>query len=156
MTLNVFEFTVSGNPVAKGRPRVYGKYAKTPEKTANAENWIRVEFRQTYPDFKPIEGPVRLNASFYMAKRGKPDTDNLLKLVLDSLNGVAYRDDAQVVEIHTKKIMPCEYMPAKKPGKWRRRKSGDQLAFMGTGHVHEYEPHTSIQIVELPVFQPNN
>ena len=32
----------------------------------------------------------------------KPDTDNIAKLVLDSLNGIAYPDDAQVVclEVH--------------------------------------------------------
>lgn len=29
----------------------------------------------------------------------KPDADNILKAVLDALNGVAYEDDRQVVEV---------------------------------------------------------
>ena len=33
----------------------------------------------------------------------KPDVDNLAKLVLDSLNGVIWRDDAQIVELTVSK-----------------------------------------------------
>ena len=33
----------------------------------------------------------------------KPDTDNIAKAILDALNGVAYYDDAQVVELHVVK-----------------------------------------------------
>ena len=36
--------------------------------------------------------------------RRKPDIDNVLKVVLDSLNGIAYKDDAQVVAVHGRKI----------------------------------------------------
>lgn len=34
----------------------------------------------------------------------KPDADNVLKLVLDALNGVAYEDDAQVVQACVRKM----------------------------------------------------
>ena len=34
----------------------------------------------------------------------KPDIDNITKCILDGLNGVAYRDDTQVVEVSAKKI----------------------------------------------------
>ena len=37
-----------------------------------------------------------------------PDIDNLLKTVLDGLNGVAFRDDAQVCEVVASK----RYAPA--------------------------------------------
>lgn len=30
----------------------------------------------------------------------KPDCDNIIKIVLDALNDVAYRDDAQVCKVH--------------------------------------------------------
>ena len=30
----------------------------------------------------------------------KPDCDNVIKAILDSLNGVAYKDDNQVIEIN--------------------------------------------------------
>lgn len=33
----------------------------------------------------------------------KPDIDNVLKVVLDALNGVAYEDDKQVVEVRCRK-----------------------------------------------------
>ena len=34
----------------------------------------------------------------------KPDVDNVIKLYLDALNGLAYKDDAQVVSISAYKI----------------------------------------------------
>ena len=34
----------------------------------------------------------------------RPDIDNLVKIVADSLNKLAYHDDAQVVELHGKKL----------------------------------------------------
>ena len=40
-----------------------------------------------------------------------PDIDNLAKFVLDSLNGIAYKDDCQVVKLVVYKLMdnagPC-------------------------------------------------
>jgi Holliday junction resolvase RusA-like endonuclease len=34
----------------------------------------------------------------------KPDTDNIAKIVLDSLNKIAYDDDSQIVELIVKKF----------------------------------------------------
>ena len=42
-----------------------------------------------------IEGTIRPTV--------KPDCDNLAKSILDSLNGLAYQDDKQVVELSIKK-----------------------------------------------------
>ena len=33
----------------------------------------------------------------------KPDADNIAKVVCDALNGVAYKDDTQIVSLHIKK-----------------------------------------------------
>lgn len=33
----------------------------------------------------------------------KPDSDNVLKAVKDSLNGLAWRDDSQVCKVHLEK-----------------------------------------------------
>ena len=33
----------------------------------------------------------------------KPDTDNIAKSILDSLNGIAYKDDKQVVDLRVRK-----------------------------------------------------
>ncbi|WXL80106.1 RusA family crossover junction endodeoxyribonuclease [Clostridium perfringens] len=31
--------------------------------------------------------------------RKKPDADNIGKIILDSLNGIAYKDDSQIIEL---------------------------------------------------------
>jgi crossover junction endodeoxyribonuclease RusA len=47
----------------------------------------------------PLTGNVRVTIHLYRpAKRG--DTDNFLKQLLDALQGFAYADDKQIVEIH--------------------------------------------------------
>ena len=33
----------------------------------------------------------------------KPDIDNCIKVILDSLNGIAYKDDSQVVSLKIEK-----------------------------------------------------
>jgi crossover junction endodeoxyribonuclease RusA len=48
---------------------------------------------------RPTADPVRVSVEIYRpARRG--DLDNTLKVLLDSLRGYAFIDDAQVVEIH--------------------------------------------------------
>ena len=55
----------------------------------------------------------------------KPDTDNVLKVIADSLNQVAYKDDAQVVDASVRKfysrkprtvVFLSEYIPLDPPG----------------------------------------
>lgn len=47
----------------------------------------------------PYTGPVRVTLTFYRpAKRG--DLSNRIKILEDALNGHAYNDDAQIVELH--------------------------------------------------------
>lgn len=48
---------------------------------------------------KPIDGPVVVIVSLFRPRRSG-DIDNRLKALLDSLTGVAYRDDGQVAELH--------------------------------------------------------
>ena len=42
-----------------------------------------------------------LNGEILPTKR--PDSDNVIKIILDALNGVAYHDDAQVCEVYFEK-----------------------------------------------------
>ena len=148
--MNGFTLLVPGEPIAKGRPRVYNGHGVTPKRTRNAENRLYAEFRLKYPDAEPLQGLVRVDLEFWKSKRGKPDGDNLYKLVTDALNGVAYGDDKQIKEHEVLQREPDPIVKGRRPGTWRKRKTGDPL----TWHGVEYEPHTYIRITPLPEWDP--
>jgi crossover junction endodeoxyribonuclease RusA len=52
----------------------------------------------------PIEGPVGLGLLAYIAKGQPGDLDNIIKAIQDGLNGIAWIDDRQVVELQAKRI----------------------------------------------------
>lgn len=109
------EFKVFGKPVGKGRPRVVrngGVHAYTPKKTMDYEQFVVACFKAN--NMKKVSGPVRVDIiahfpipkSYSKAKRakcidayytGKPDTDNIVKAILDALNDVAWEDDSAVM-----------------------------------------------------------
>ena len=121
-----FIFTVYGEPRGKGRPRFNKNgHTYTPADTAKYERMVRAMFLSRYPRAEQIgkDIPVRAKINAYykipdsagkgrkqLMKAGlirptkKPDTDNIAKILLDALNGYAYHDDAQVVELEVKKI----------------------------------------------------
>jgi len=105
------KFTIPGEPVGKGRPRVTKKGTFTPEKTVNYENLVKI----TYPG-KMLEGELEIVVkAFYSIPKSaskkkteqmlngqirptkKPDCDNVLKIITDALNKIAYNDDNQIV-----------------------------------------------------------
>ncbi len=54
--------------------------------------------KRTYPPLVPLlEGDLRMTADVYYASR-RPDLD--VSLILDALEGIAYRNDRQVREMH--------------------------------------------------------
>lgn len=110
-------FTVYGNPIGKGRPRVVrlpnGKISTfTPGPTKAWEESIQGQALAHRPD-RLLEGPLVLVLTFYFvkpkgAKRRKyphvrPDLDNTVKAVKDSLNGLIWKDDAQIVDLIAQK-----------------------------------------------------
>ena len=116
--MRLLSFTVSGRPKGKGRPRfkrITG-HTYTDPKTVEYEQRIVDNFIIEHPDAKPESGPVTLHvtANFGVPKGESkktralmlegairptmtPDADNVLKVVGDALNGVAYDDDKQIV-----------------------------------------------------------
>lgn len=114
------EFTVLGTPMGKGRP-VFSRYAggvhtRTPEKTAVYENLVRMEYERQCDAAFPTYEALKVDVFAYYAipksvsKKMRqamldgiirptkaPDWDNIGKIICDSLNGLAYHDDSQVV-----------------------------------------------------------
>lgn len=124
-------FEVPGTPVGKGRPKFSragaGVRTYTPEKTANYETLVKWAYASEYAGAPLLEGAVRMviMACYPVPKswpkkkqeaalRGdirpmtKPDADNIAKAISDALNGLAYRDDAQVVDLLVQKYYSDE------------------------------------------------
>ena len=112
----MIDLTIPGVPVPKGRPRFGGGRAYTPKKTAVAERSFSFRVREALASSHhlfPLAGPLVLRCVFtFPATRGKilgdfhtqkPDLDNCAKLVLDSLNGFVFVDDAQVASLTVEK-----------------------------------------------------
>jgi Holliday junction resolvase RusA-like endonuclease len=102
----VARFTIDGEPASKARARFtgygYGKggRAYTPEATRAAEDAVAWKFRQAAPGYKvDSEHTFGVMALFFADTRHRRDVDNMLKLILDGLNGIAWKDDAQVDEV---------------------------------------------------------
>lgn len=120
---HVVSFNVFGLPKGKARPRVTKTgHAYTPAATVAWENTIRLQAIHAMRGIDMLDGNLIVRMTFffqppksYAKKRRelliaegrpmphKPDIDNLVKAVLDACNGIAYKDDAAVVEIDAKK-----------------------------------------------------
>lgn len=92
----VQKLIVPGKPVPKARHqvRLYGKkvISYTPAKTREFEGAVKAyAIKQKV---KKQSGDLAVIAVFYTGGAG--DVDNLLKSLLDGLNGVAWEDDRQV------------------------------------------------------------
>lgn len=118
----VIEFTVPGKPTGKGRPKFARRgnfvHTYTPQATASYEELVRWHYTKAASamGIELIDGNVAMHvdayyqipASWSKKKREgmnglpapiKPDIDNVFKIVSDALNGVAWTDDAKVVNI---------------------------------------------------------
>lgn len=119
-------FTVLGEPKGKGRPRFIKAIGRaiTPKDTANYENLVRMEYMSQCPDMRfnddsMLDMRIKLYYSIPQSKSKKikakmlaneirpakkPDLDNVIKVIADSLNQVAYRDDVQIVDCQCRKF----------------------------------------------------
>ena len=103
-------FTVHGEPVSKQRARVTGRGTYTPAKTREAEAEVRnryfasLDLLASDADDRDEDGSYAVHITFTNGNRRRRDLDNMTKLVLDALNGVAWVDDVQVVEIRATKV----------------------------------------------------
>ena len=121
-------FFVPGEPQGKGRPRFSTRSGAvrtyTPEKTVVYEAEIRLAYAvaNKKPDAlsdRPVV--MHITAVYSIPKRAtkaqragmergdikpvkKPDADNIIKAVADALNGLAYKDDAQIIDARCVKL----------------------------------------------------
>ena len=122
MSSHTLFFTIPGMPMGKARPRFRRNgMAYTPKETKQYEQKIKdIALHQANicQYIKPSEDtPMRMHitawypipASYSNKKRQqiqdgtlqpnkKPDLDNIMKIIADALNHIAYHDDKQIVE----------------------------------------------------------
>ena len=113
-------FFVPGTPKGKGRPRFSRKSGRayTPAQTAAYESTVAYAGHTAMGGKSLLEGPVgvKMTAVFgipasWSTKRkrealhhtSKPDADNIAKCC-DALNGIVWKDDAQVARISISKV----------------------------------------------------
>lgn len=126
--MQIITFEVPGDAVAKARPRFNGKTKRTytPAKTKHYETHVKTVAMQHAPK-EPLTGPLEAKLIFYRpmlksfskkrqqeAEDGfyrpitKADLDNLCKSVLDAMNGIVFKDDAQIVTLISEKYYSHE------------------------------------------------
>lgn len=122
---------IPGKPIAKKRPRFArrGNFVKTYNDQETEEGRFLWEVRQQWQD-EPMKGAVSIEMRFYTQRPkshfrsngqlsakatgfpiGRPDVDNMVKFVLDCLNGCTWTDDAQVVTMVALKLFAKEGKP---------------------------------------------
>lgn len=125
------KFIVKGEPVGKGRPRFIrtftGGRVITPNKTRWYEEDVRCEYytqcKHRFNDKDMLK--MHIDAYFSIPKSAskkrmkemlekkirptkKPDADNIIKVIADALNDVAYYDDKQIVDCSISKYYSDE------------------------------------------------
>lgn len=125
----VYEFEVPSKIIGKGRPRLntYTGSVYTPTRTKDYESLVEQYFLLKYPRYKTVEGRAKVSivAHFEVPKSTsksikeqmlentisptkKPDIDNIIKIVLDSMNKFAFKDDTQITKVDVEKVYGLE------------------------------------------------
>ena len=119
--------TVLGIPKAQGRHKHFqrGKFSGTYDPSSEKKETFASILQGQAPE-TPITSPIALELIFYMPRpkahygtgakseclkdtapemqSSKPDIDNLVKFVQDSLNGIFYKDDALICHLTAQKV----------------------------------------------------
>lgn len=114
----MLKITLDIEPVAKGRAIITYQNGRmwsfNPQKTQEAQDNMKAMLSEYHTQCFPPGIPLKLDVTFYRTKSKwlpkreilpfrRPDTDNLLKLALDAMNGIIISDDAQICTIIARK-----------------------------------------------------
>lgn len=114
-----YSFEIKEKAIGKERPRYSARTHRmyTPTKTSSFEEKVQWAFKskyniQTILSVKPFRAKIiavfkppksiskkKREELLYEEYTKKPDSDNVAKAILDSLNGLVYKDDNQVSEL---------------------------------------------------------
>ena len=114
-----YKFEIKEKAIGKQRPRYSSRTHRmyTPTKTSTFEEKVKWAFKSKYnvetelstnpfkakiiAVFEPTKSlsQKKKEELLYSEYTKKPDADNIAKIILDSLNGLAYKDDNQVAEL---------------------------------------------------------
>lgn len=119
----MIKLTIPGEPCAKQRPRTTKQgHTYTPQKTVNYETLVK-QLYIMQNQRQQLEGEIKLMVKAYfripksklkafqkqkIRPTTKPDWDNVGKIISDALNGLAYRDDSQIVSATVEKWYSLE------------------------------------------------
>ena len=120
-------FKIVGEIQTKQRPRarIRGNFAQvyTPKETVYYENYIKSEYqRQVNKWFGNEPLSIKIDCRFKAPKEvarllklgyniicdNQKDCDNLAKIICDGLNGIAYTDDRQIINLEVSKSYDLE------------------------------------------------
>lgn len=118
--MSKYEFEIKEKAIGKERPRYSAKTHRmyTPTRTSSFEEKVQWAFKSKYniqsePSTKPFKAKIiavfkpaeslskkkKEELLFKINYTKKPDADNIAKAVLDSLNGLVYKDDSQITAL---------------------------------------------------------
>lgn len=107
----MIDLVIYGKPVGKARPRFGrrkdgGVMTYTPRETKLYEQNVKSLAQVAMFGKDMIEGPVKVTIKAYFQHKTKagwhisrPDLDNIVKAILDGLNGTVFSDDAAVCQL---------------------------------------------------------
>lgn len=109
----MIEFRVVGQPVPQGSMKVINGHIIHTQGSALAAWRSSVALAAKHAGAFPLQDPIEMTLLFILPKPKTvtrdfptvpPDLDKLVRSVLDALTAIAYKDDAQVVDIRAMKI----------------------------------------------------
>ena len=105
MTPHVITIIIPGEPIPMQSFRIgYRGHHFQSARIRAAQDAVAWCAREAMAGESPLIGPVAISATFARKSRRRVDCDNLFKLVADALEGIVYKNDAQIMHLELDKV----------------------------------------------------